>query len=324
MQTFINIVGLIIILALLRGLFLGIFKRGQRVKGWLMVLASIIAAPLAVVVMYLSIADQDPVEPVALASSEDENTGARTGSRVEQGNQRSVEPVSQDPDLVVLGEPSSLAVYCESLVEYDAIYGEAQERFEDDQLQEQMAWERAREDEITERMTNELGVAASKVMTYAFDHGWDHRCDAIDRAWVQIELADIEAASGNDLSRVMDALELSYMQRLDRNEGGVLFDHDRFGAVQCRTEVFASLDIVGCRMVGTRDGHLARSRSAYYVAASLEGQTIVVPFDVTAEELTTLHSLPVGDVERIRVGKYVGPYPVPNLDWAEVKGYFDD
>lgn len=309
-------------LAFFYGLFLGIFRRGQRGKGWLVVLASIFVMPIAAEWM-------SPLSEDGATNEGPENATAVEDAvlamRADELTDETSAPISTDASLVALERPSSLAAYCETLVRYDEIYQEAQQAFAGGDINEQIAWEREQEQLAADSLSEELGVEANKWMAYAWDKGWDHRCDALSRNWLQIEPDDIRAATRDDRNRVSDAVELNYIQRLDRDEGDFFFDQENFSAVRCRTRGFGQWDIIGCNMVGGWGSSYSRSGAVYYVAARADGEPVIVPIDNQGEDHMVTSNLPDMNARQISLGKYVGPYPaLPGLDWAEVKSFFDD
>lgn len=316
------IIALIGLVATLYGLFLGIFRKGRRKRGWIITLVSLfIALPLGVALVPVS--DTPPASQLEAKTEPSSGEKSQPGAEEKVTTQKAKEKEPADPDLLRLATANALETYCDGLQRYDTMIAEADTRFKDPSSDAHYNWTQEQDALISQSVTDTLGVPSTKWTAYAYQNGWDHRCDAIVRGWLQVELADIKEASRNDRNRVSDAIKREYESRLKSNEGDFYFDKENFGGVECRTKTFADIDIIGCRMVEGWGSRLKHSSTIFYTAAQIGDQPVIVPLDNVGTEHMRKPRYPDADNTALRVGKYVGPYPLPGIDWAEVKREFE-
>lgn len=298
------------------GLFLLVFRNGRRLRGFWLTIGSVLLMSFAGGLVRSSdqsqIASPNGAGPTAIAAPVDaENVVADSAND---------EPSALTPELVALAAPAAIEAYCLSLGEFDAALREADKRFGIEYSGERELWLNARDEEIASKVTDAVSLPHATWASYANEHGWMHRCSAIARNWSQVELADLGLSTSDDGRRVLEAIEREYAARfLANSTEGPLFELNRYSRATCTSDVVEGFRFVGCKMIGDR----LTSGPLFYLVAKQGGEPIIVPFD----SATTAHMLkpryPDKDSVALRVGKYVGPYPLPGVNFAKVESFFN-
>lgn len=298
------------------GLFLLVFRKGRRLGGFWLTIGSMLLMSFAGGLVSRSdqsqMASLSGAGPTVIAAPVDaENVVAESAHN---------EPTALTPELAALATPAALEAYCLSLGEFDAALKEADKRFGIEYSGERELWLNARDEEIASKVTDAVSLPHATWSSHANEHGWMHRCDAMARNWAQVALADLGLSTSDDGRRVSEAIEREYTARfLANSTDGPLFELNRYSRATCKSDVVEGYRFVGCKMIGDR----LTSGPLFYLVANLGGEPIIVPFD----SATTAHMLkpryPDKDSVALRVGKYVGPYPLPEVNFANVEAFFE-
>lgn len=301
-----TVFALISFLALGLGLFLVVFSRGKRLKGLRLAIGGMLLMAFAGGIIQRSDQSQVTSRPNVISAS------ANTVD--------AIEPLAPTPEQAALSAPTALQAYCASLGQFADVLAEADSKYGTEYSGEREIWLTARDEEIAAKVTDTISLPYATWSSYANEHGWMHRCDAIAQNWSQVELADLGLSTSDDGRRVSEAIEREYAARfLSKSPEGPLFELNRYSRATCKSDVVEGFRFVGCKMIGDR----LTSDPIFYLVANQGGEPIIVPFD----SATTAHMLkpryPDKDSVALRVGKYVGPYPLPGVNFAKVESFFN-
>lgn len=287
-----SILALLSAAALLYGLFLGIFKKGKRRRGW------IIAAVCAFFFLPLGVG-LVPVNKQGNGGSEVAFAGAASMVGAEQATQE--EALNGFPDrqtlqqakalgiqryeaYQLLNDEAAIARYCD----YEATsYGiETAKHSAMDaaksNAQESEIWdeyERQQTDLIAE-VNSELGLIDYEFSTLSNAGYWNGHCRAQERGWEVLTLAQAKSASRNDASKAREATEAFYAYALS-NQISHFFNRDQYNTMSCTWKGYEDFKIVGCRLeaVDTKSDW-----DLYAVGRLSNGELAVAPLVGTTDQ----------------------------------------
>jgi hypothetical protein len=210
-----------------------------------------------------------------------------------------------------LDTSKALPVYCDWMKKSDEISRSADEKFGENadgaQFVKKKAWDNKRQEKLAMTLSKNLGLDYVAIQVLASDENWVQRCYASDAGLVSVDEVQARAATDDDSVDVLEALELTYINRL-KHDPDEYFDPEKYSAVHCEPKVIDGFRFVGCNLKSFFSGS---SSFGLYLVARVNGRPIVSTFDTAAKQkIANRRSLNSADKEFI-VGHYI-IYPVPD------------
>lgn len=329
MSTALAVLTLILIFALIFGVALGLFFRGRRKRGWLIVAGSFVALVVTANVL-LSTMDREAVEQGFLGAKDrsaakeagysDPATWQTKRAGLASTSEEKSEPVAptkieQEITEVVAVAASkfgadALSAYCDGYHQTISVIRDADDKFGIEGTDEKMDWINERDEAIGRQTEKAIGVPATEWLAIASAERWDQRCEGLARGWLLIEDADLLAAGDGDAHVVARTLQAAYEGKI--KEGSDL-PFSRYRSASCDWKEFEAYHFVACKLSGGQNGF--RSDPYLYFVGSRDGASVIVPFDHEARDHMTEPSYRDIDANRtvMPVGWYVGrqPHPAP-------------
>lgn len=245
MQLILGLISLLTAGAFVIGVFIGLFAKGKRAKGWCAAGASIFAFALAATF----------IDPEAVAVGETVPT---------------VETTQQDDRP---SETTLISEFCAFEASIAELSAQKEQLYPND-FDAGQAWIEPRIVALRDQINARLGLETHELSIRADQGFWLKHCRAHEKGWVVAVLDDVQAVSRRDANAVRSALEARYKAALEVGEFS-RSDSDRFTTARCKRIRHDQSQFIGCHMLDTSFGR--SFTELHTVALGEDRQLMLIP-----------------------------------------------
>ncbi len=245
MQLILGLILLLSVGAFVIGVFIGLFAKGKRAKGWRAAGASIFVFALTATF----------VDPEAVAAG-------KTVPTVE---------TTQHDDRP--SEATLISEFCAFEAGIAELSAQKEQLYPDD-FDAGQAWIEPRIVALRDEINARLGLETHELSIRADQGFWLKHCRAHEKGWVVAGPDYVLAVSRRDANAIRNALEARYKAAFEAGEFARSVSN-RYTSARCKRISHDQIQFIGCHML---DASFGRSFTELYtVALSEEGQLMLIP-----------------------------------------------